>query len=653
MEEKKIKLPKKYGLFNLRSFSNRNKSAKESVKSSNNSMSKHSNNHIVNDNDNKITSITTATDSIFDTNKKSYKSPPNIIYKKNISRPKGKINISKNRVINSSKKKISANTKFQNILSPIFKINNEEMNIVNNSNNFLYNTNISNNYSNNNILSYNKIFTKIHGNKEIQDKIKCHTIKNTNNIKMVSNIFNKNNTNSIKNIKTKIITKNITKNIYKNNEFINIEDLMLLEEKFNDVLKAINIKSNISNECFEFINFHNQSSFFNKFENYYKNINAKIVVHNSIILIIYNIILLYHLSFNNQCIDACYNYLINIIKMNHNSYLIICDYISNKVSSKEKENIWVKKLKIMINENLKHLDLNNTEYINYLMSKNIDINNDLNDSNILFPLFELKFYTHTIEIYLKIILKYIEEKNIQAEFLEIFDNLKYISIETLNNFFFTKILKIINKNASVEGGADRYGCTKGTWNTEENVPYINNPCSKKFTLILDLDETLISFKMDSKQVNKGVLKFRPGLDEFLQEMKKIYEIIVFTSATKQYADPIENEIENNVKYFDFRFYRQHAIVYDNYFVKDLSRIGRSLDKVIIVDNMPRNYKLQKENGIMIKPYWGEDEYDTALISLGEILKKIACNFSDVREGILFYKDDILNKVSSNFAKTHK
>ena len=339
--------------------------------------------------------------------------------------------------------------------------------------------------------------------------------------------------------------------------------------------------------------------------------------------------------------------------MNHNSYLIICDYISNKVSSKEKENIWVKKLKIMINENLKHLDLNNTEYINYLMSKNIDINNDLNDSNILFPLFELKFYTHTIEIYLKIILKYIEEKNIKAEFLEIFDNLKYISIETLNNFFFTKILKIINKNASVEGGADRYGCTKGTWNTEENVPYINNPCSKKFTLILDLDETLISFKMDSKQVNKGVLKFRPGLDEFLQEMKKIYEIIVFTSATKQYADPIENEIENNVKYFDFRFYRQHAIVYDNYFVKDLSRIGRPLDKVIIVDNMPRNYKLQKENGIMIKPYWGEDEYDTALISLGEILKKIAYNFSDVREGILFYKDDILNKVSSNFAKTHK
>ena len=31
--------------------------------------------------------------------------------------------------------------------------------------------------------------------------------------------------------------------------------------------------------------------------------------------------------------------------------------------------------------------------------------------------------------------------------------------------------------------------------------------------------------------------------------------------------------------------------------------------------MQQNYKLQKENGIMIKSYWGEDNYDNALISL--------------------------------------
>ena len=53
---------------------------------------------------------------------------------------------------------------------------------------------------------------------------------------------------------------------------------------------------------------------------------------------------------------------------------------------------------------------------------------------------------------------------------------------------------------------------------------------------------------------------------------------------------------------------------------------------------------------MIKPFWGEDNDDTTLLSLGNILNKIAENFDDVRKGILFYKDDILNKISSNFSR---
>ena len=37
---------------------------------------------------------------------------------------------------------------------------------------------------------------------------------------------------------------------------------MLLDEKFNDILTAIQLKSNITNKCFEFINFYNQSSLY-------------------------------------------------------------------------------------------------------------------------------------------------------------------------------------------------------------------------------------------------------------------------------------------------------------------------------------------------------------------------------------------------------
>ena len=70
--------------------------------------------------------------------------------------------------------------------------------------------------------------------------------------------------------------------------------------------------------------------------------------------------------------------------------------------------------------------------------------------------------------------------------------------------------------------------------------------------------------------------------------------------------------------------------------------------MIIVDNLSQNFRLQKENGIMIKAFWGEDIYDNALIELEKILIQIINKFDDAREGIAKYKDDILSKVSSNF-----
>ena len=61
--------------------------------------------------------------------------------------------------------------------------------------------------------------------------------------------------------------------------------------------------------------------------------------------------------------------------------------------------------------------------------------------------------------------------------------------------------------------------------------------------------------------------------------------------------------------------------------------------------MPQNYRLQKENGIEIKPFYGEDCNDKVLDYLGIILKKIVNKFEDVRDGISEYKNEIKNKIS--------
>ena len=82
-------------------------------------------------------------------------------------------------------------------------------------------------------------------------------------------------------------------------------------------------------------------------------------------------------------------------------------------------------------------------------------------------------------------------------------------------------------------------------------------------------------------------------------------------------------------------------------MKDLSKIGRPLNSTIIIDNNPLNYKLQKENGICIKSFWGENNEDAALYHLIKILIDIAKDNIDVRDGISKYKDQIISKVSSN------
>ena len=183
-------------------------------------------------------------------------------------------------------------------------------------------------------------------------------------------------------------------------------------------------------------------------------------------------------------------------------------------------------------------------------------------------------------------------------------------------------------------------------NLTMKIPYINTPSLKKFSLVIDLDETLISLKLNNK--NKGILKFRPYLFDFLNNLKPYYELISFTYGTKNYAEPIINEIESKKKYFDKKLFREHSIIIGKDFVKDISRIGRPMSKIVIVDNININYRLNQENGILICPFY-EDNFksDKALFELKNILLEIYKKYDDIREGLLDFKDEIITKVSCN------
>ena len=160
-----------------------------------------------------------------------------------------------------------------------------------------------------------------------------------------------------------------------------------------------------------------------------------------------------------------------------------------------------------------------------------------------------------------------------------------------------------------------------------------------------MDETLLNLEVKDISNNKCILHLRPGLFSFLSEIKPFYELITFTSASKVYAQPIINEIESQNRFFDYNFFREHSTIYGNDFIKDISKIGRDMKKIIIVDNLEDNFKLNKKNGIKIAPFYG-DENDTVLFELKKLLVMIyQQKYEDLTLALKNYADIIKKKIS--------
>ena len=436
----------------------------------------------------------------------------------------------------------------------------------------------------------------------------------------------------------------------KENE-INESHLIKFNEKLNNLINSINnkIDINISNECLELINYFYDSSLYKGLEEFFReNSQCQLIIHKSIIFIIFNAILAYYISYDKSFLNTCLDYLAIIININHKSFLLLCENIINKL------NIENEKLNKILKNNSYHIELTDKDFTKYLTARKYTIS-----KNKINFIHEIKYYSFLIQKYIKVLLKNLtndidtdnnnKDKEInndkKNELIKIFNNIKNISLKEINDFFQQKIKNTNDTNTNNTTNQKELSKYKPT-NPEIKTPYIRTKLTKKFSLVLDLDETLISLdRYNSNKSGRAVLKFRPGLIKFLKKVKKFYEMIVFTSGTKEYADQIIDVIESEEKFFDFRLCREHTLFYNNEFIKDLSRIGRPINKIIIVDNLPQNYRLQKDNGIEIKSFFGDDNNDNALEHLGNILKKIVNRFNDSRNGILEYKNEIRNKVS--------
>ena len=95
----------------------------------------------------------------------------------------------------------------------------------------------------------------------------------------------------------------------------------------------------------------------------------------------------------------------------------------------------------------------------------------------------------------------------------------------------------------------------------------------------------------------------------------------------EYADPLINILDES-KQIPYRLYREHCQQTSNGYIKNLSRLGRDLKNVIIIDNSPISYSKHTPNSLPIIS-WFDDVGDNELSSYIPILEVIN-KFNDVR-----------------------
>lgn len=155
------------------------------------------------------------------------------------------------------------------------------------------------------------------------------------------------------------------------------------------------------------------------------------------------------------------------------------------------------------------------------------------------------------------------------------------------------------------------------------------------TLVVDLEHTLI-YSTYSRATGWRVAK-RPGAEAFLAYLASFYEIVVFTSAVNNYADPILDKLDPN-GYVMHRLYRAETHYRRGTHVKNLDALNRNLERVVVIDHDVKHVAMQPDNAIII-PKWTGDSGDTALLDLIPFLESLVKeDVGDVREELKLLGD---------------
>ena len=237
-----------------------------------------------------------------------------------------------------------------------------------------YEKNLSNNYERNgriyNKLSYKKqshayikkspgrIINPMNSNEKYKKQNRIIKSAKNNNLEQIPRRNNKSNINSINNnrnyniigrnegmeistinhLNSSIDTSFSNKTNNKNSKLIenqkentmifNLEDLLILEEKLNNITFALESNKNVESQCFNFWNYYFNCSLYKILEKIFPNEEDANIIRLSTNYELMSIMVCYDFAFGNNVDDEDLNLsLIELIYFNHNNLMIISEYI--------------------------------------------------------------------------------------------------------------------------------------------------------------------------------------------------------------------------------------------------------------------------------------------------------------------------------------
>ena len=148
--------------------------------------------------------------------------------------------------------------------------------------------------------------------------------------------------------------------------------------------------------------------------------------------------------------------------------------------------------------------------------------------------------------------------------------------------------------------------------------------------------------MEDEEEYNAYVKVRLGAENFINELSKFCEIVIFTASTEDYANTVINGLDckNNIS---FKLYRQHINFVNGCIIKDLSKLGRDISKVIIIDNIEENFSLQPDNGLNICDFEGDENDNELNFLLYDLLDIVKINGLDVRKKLPEVREKMIRR----------